>query len=81
MARDVPSIEVPALIDALVDAVAGKELTARLEVQIAIFNHAATSPVDAGRTAADHAYLPQRVISALVGCMGDAPGDDPNRPK
>jgi hypothetical protein len=76
MDKAVPAIEVPVLIDALVDAIAGTEMQARLDVQIAIFNHTMTAIVDTSRAAQEHAQVPRRVMTALVGFMGEALAED-----
>lgn len=76
MAKSIPPIEITTLIDALVDAVAGKELQARLDVQIAIFNHTMASIVEASHAAVDQSNMPRRIMRALVRGMDDALADD-----
>lgn len=77
LTKDPPTVAVPALLDALVDAIAGKEETqARLDVQVAIFNHTMTAIVDAGRAADKQSYITKQVMKALVGSMGETLAQD-----
>jgi hypothetical protein len=76
MAKAVPTIEVPALIDAVVDAIAGDGMQARLDVQIAIFNHTMTAMVETRRAASDHARISKKIMAALVDYIGDLLTDD-----
>lgn len=74
--NDAPTIELPALLDALVDAVAGTEMQARLDVYVAIANHTMTAIVDTGRAANEHSYISKQVMKALVGFMGETLADE-----
>ena len=76
MAKAVPTIEVPALIEAVVDAIAGEGMQARLDVQIAIFNHTLTAMVETRRAASDHARISKRIMVALVKYLGDLLAED-----
>jgi len=76
MAKAVPSIEVPALIDAVVDAIAGEGMQARLDVQIAIFNHTMTAMLQTRRAASAHARISKRIMVALVKYLGDLLAED-----
>jgi hypothetical protein len=69
MDSEPPSIKVTALIDAVVDSISAGENHARVDVHIAIFNHAMLEIVRASELASERATARRRILTALTGVI------------
>jgi len=63
---EAPAIRVTSLIDAVVDSIGGTDQRSRVDVHIAIFNHAMLEIVRASEAAPERAYARDRILDALT---------------
>ncbi|PIB92290.1 hypothetical protein [Caulobacter sp. FWC2] len=68
---EAPAIRVTSLIDAVVESIGGADQRSRVDVHIAIFNHAMLEIVRASEGAPERAYARDRILAALTRVIDD----------